>query len=552
MHSVQVSGDITEAAFIIPAAAPFFENSLKIFTLLNHGGTQLQLNVDYFLTHHFVAASDAYGKAIYGVIAFTNSAYAGNVYLDYQTLGGDFVVTDIATLTEITKKYYADVRFTTWDQLTGVPSLLPPVNHAHDVSDVKTLADVVTALESIASSLVGNLATTGNGGASDAALVLIQSHLAATQNAHTASAVGLGNVPNYAAASETDAQQNRSDRLMTPLITSYMVKRATDALGVDVINDTIKTIQTSIASINLTLTNLMSANTSFNTALGLLATNVNQYRADVATLTTTVNNAVDTANLANTTATAAVAQVTAAMANVDQLISDVNNAIYLNTSILPVGSHYINIPAGRAMQFDLIGGGGASGKYYNTVADQVVYSGGPLAGEDSVVYYAGTYTTPIEPVPMLIASGGLAGGNTYGSIGKIGGGKGGTPYVFRSNRIAVSQITSIALAVDLIVDPTGIVGAAGTSGDTAATASNVSGVGGYTINASADDFHQTYGRGRRGSTRAGLVNDQTEAIRVIVNVGRGGRVARASLNDDLTTYTEDATSNGVAILTPVV
>lgn len=190
LRSVQPPSDINQASFVIPLKGPFFVESLKVYTAKNKQGTRLIEGKDFFITHEFVAGTNWLGKPLAGGIAFTNALYTGNLYFTYQTLGGDFVVNDVTILESITRKLYADVRFVTWDQLTGVPSAFPPDAHQHVVTDIKTLADVVTALNSIAAALVGSLDDDTIAGGESAALSLIRQHLSAASNAHTRKRLG--------------------------------------------------------------------------------------------------------------------------------------------------------------------------------------------------------------------------------------------------------------------------------------------------------------------------------------------------------------------------
>jgi hypothetical protein len=165
------------------------------------------------------------------------------------------------------------------------------------------------------------------------------------------------------------------------------------------------------------------------------------------------------------------------------------------------------------MNFKLIGGGAGSGRYFNTSSEQVIYAGGPTSGEDSVLWFLGDRTAAIEPVPLLVAGGGLAGTNSYGNIGRSNSGNGGVCQRFRGGNIQVSQITNINLTTDLVTGDTSTQGTPGVIGDTSNTAVNVSGVGGWKLDASGDGYHQTYGRGCRGTSRAGMGGSGENSVR---------------------------------------
>lgn len=560
LRSVQPPSDINQASFVIPLKGPFFVESLKVYTAKNKQGTRLLEGKDFFITHEFVAGTNWLGKPLAGGIAFTNALYTGNLYFTYQTLGGDFVVNDVTILESITRKLYADVRFVTWDQLTGVPSAFPPDAHQHVVTDIKTLADVVTALNSIAAALVGSLDDDTIAGGESAALSLIRQHLSATSNAHTPQAVGLGNLSNFATASEEDAVALRNDRFMTPSVTSYLVRRMINSENLTQIRADITTLDQTVKAIKLDIANMNNKIASLDDGLAAVNNSVNLYRQEIQNLGLQVEDAIDQAQLSTTIATQALSQSAATEANIELIASRVDEVVYIDGVFLPPGTHYINLPAGARMNFKLIGGGGGSGRYFNTSSEQVIYAGGPTSGEDSVLWFLGDRTTAIEPVPLLVAGGGLAGTNSYGSIGRSNSGNGGVCQRFRSENISVSQITNINLTTDLVTGDTATQGTPGIIGDTSNTAVNVSGVGGWKLDASGDGYHQTYGRGCRGTSRAGMggsagkwevnvKNDTLKTMRFVIQVGNGGVSSRTTANDEVTSVVEKLTTSGVAVLT---
>lgn len=560
LRSVQPPSDINQASFVIPLKGPFFVESLKVYTAKNKQGTRLIEGKDFFITHEFVAGTNWLGKPLAGGIAFTNALYTGNLYFTYQTLGGDFVVNDVTILESITRKLYADVRFVTWDQLTGVPSAFPPDAHQHVVTDIKTLADVVTALNSIAAALVGSLDDDTIAGGESAALSLIRQHLSAASNAHTPQAVGLGNVSNFATASEEDAVALRNDRFMTPSVTSYLVRRMINSENLTQIRADIVTLDQAVKGIKLDIANMNNKIASLDDGLAAVNNSVNLYRQEIQNLGLQVEDAIDQAQLSTTIATQALSQSAATEANIELIAGRVDEVIYIDGVFLPPGTHYINLPAGTRMNFKLIGGGGGSGRYFNTSSEQVIYAGGPTSGEDSVLWFLGDRTAAIEPVPLLVAGGGLAGTNAYGNIGRSNSGNGGVCQRFRSENIQVSQITNIKLTTDLVSGDNATQGTPGNIGDTSNTAVNVSGVGGWKLDASGDGYHQTYGRGCRGTSRAGMggsggkwevnvKNDTLKTMRFVIQVGKGGVSSRTTANDEITNIVDKLTTSGVAVLT---
>ena len=563
LRSVQPPTNIDQPSFVIVRAGPFFRNSLEIFTAPNRGGTKLIEGKDFFVTHEFVAGSNFLGKPMAGGVAFTNALYKGNTYFHYQTLGGDFTVNDTVVLEELTRRYYADIRWVKWDQLTGVPSAFPPDAHQHVVTDIKTMADVYYSLEKIAAALVTGGSGTGDDGSK--ALSLIVAHMSAIQNAHTPEAVGLGNVRNYAMASYEDALANRADRYASPLIVTYMYKKLTEELNPGEMKAEIVQIHKDIDDINKQLATIRSQLQNINLALANMQTSITQIQNSVTQLTNKVNELNDTSHTALTIAQQALGQAAATDANVVALADRTNQILYADNSFLPPGTHRIIIPSNTALRVELIGGGAGSGKWYSLSTDAILTGGGISHGEDSVLWMMGTSKKPVEPIPLLIAGGGKAGLNSYGNIGRSNSGIGGIARRFKGENIYLSSIDpkKINFGVDLVQAGSDNNGLAGTIGDTSNTQVPVAGIGGYSIDASGDGYHQVYGRGCSGNSRAGtggsgarwsviLRNDTKEDQIFMVRVGKGGQSARANLNDETAFSINDLiNTSGIGLLTLV-
>lgn len=564
LRSVQPPTNIDQPSFVIVRAGPFFRESLSVYTGPNKTGTKLIEGKDYFVTHEFVAGSNFLGKPLAGGIAFTNALYRGNTYFHYQSLGGDYTINDAVVLEELTRRFYADIRWVKWDQLVGVPSAFPPDAHQHVVTDIKTMADIYYSLEKIAAALV----TTGGGGeAGDAgrALALIVSHMSAIQNAHTPEAVGLGNVRNYAMASYQDALENRSDRYVSPLIVTYMYRKLTEELNPGEMKAEIVTIRGDIDDIDHQIAAIAAQIQNINLALGNTQTSITQIQQNLAQLTIKVSETADVTNTALTIAQQALGQAAAADANLVLLSERTNKIMYADNAFLIPGTHRFLLPANTALRVELIGAGAGSGKWFSLSTDAILTGGNITHGEDSVLYFMGTSKKPMEPLPLLIAGGGKAGLNSYGNIGRSNSGIGGIARRFRDENILLSSIdpTKINLGVDLVQGSSAVNGTAGVIGDTSSTQVAVNGVGGFAIDASADGYHQVYGRGAAGNTKAGtggsgarwnviLRNDTSEDAIFMVHVGKGGRSARANLNDETAFSIGDSiNTSGVGLLTLV-
>lgn len=551
LQSVQPPADINNATFIVPRAAPFFIEGMEIYTGPNKTGTKLVENIDFFFAHKFVAGSVHLGRMLYGSIVFTNSNYTGNVYLNYQTLGGDFTIDDAGVVERITNLLYRDIRFVTWDQIEGVPSAFPPDAHLHQVNDIKTMDDINEALLSIASALIGE---TGGTGTESQAFALIVAHLSNTTSAHTAAAVGLGNVRNYNVATEADALALRNDRYMTPSVTGYLIARYIANQNLGDIRNRLTTAENDINNLETLTQSLNLALNDTNVELAQLANQLTSYHQEIETINQNINEVWDLANVANTTANSALGQVAAVQSNAEEMINRAYDVLYVANAIYPAGQYMVILPVGSKIMVTMIGAGAGSGRYYNIDSDGVRLGAHPEKGEDSILYFAGTRETPHEPLPLLIAGGGQPGVNSYGAIGAVPGGIGGKAMRFRADRIRVTDIVNVNTATDYVLGGVSENGTNGTGGDTNNPDVAVAGVGGFFINASGDYYRDVYGKGLGGTQRAGLGgsgakwniivdNNSTNDIRLVISVGRAGFSAR---NGDPDAAIQLLRSNGVA------
>ena len=557
LHSVQPPSAISRASFIVLRASPFFLEGVELYTGPNKTGTRLIPNKDYFYTHKFVAGTTYLGRTLYGSITFTNQNYTGNVYAHYQTLGGNFVINDASVIERITNEYYQDIRFVTWDQIKGVPSAFPPDAHQHPVTDIKTLVDVAVALDNIAAAILAS-GSGGGGGGDSGALALITQHLSNQSTAHTPSAVGLGRVANYSVANEADALALRSDRYMTPAVTGYLISRYISNQNLGELRNRVTVLENDVRNIKVQIQDILGLIQNQSESIANLTTQVSGFRRELDIMQNNVGDMQQQVLSAVSTANTAIAIATAADTNMQEAVGRVHDILYVNNSILPVGNHLITVPAGSKVQVTLIGAGAGSGRYHVLNSDGMRYGGNLMPGEESVLFYLGTRQAPIEPTPLAIAGGGAAGLNNWGEAGAVQGGAGGKGWFFRTERIKVSDIKNINLAVDLVEVAPENFGTKGTSGDSANASQDVPGVGGFYINAEGDHYRQRYGRSCPGNTKASLGgsgakvvyildNDTVDDIRIGITVGRHGTSARNAATLDIN-YLTAIESNGVAII----
>ena len=219
-QQVLVAQNFRDQHLIIPAAAPYFADTLQIqFRDTSGQITTLKEGTDYFCTHWFISASRSCAMRVHGSISFINTALSGVVQLRYQTIGGIWVL-DAATIAEILGSAMNNARITSWEEISSTPYAFPPEAHTWDVYDMVGMDAVVQALAGIQ----GTLQATGGAG--------LAAHEADHDNPHivTAAQVGLGNVQNYGIAASSDAVAGTSTTLyMTPAASAAAIQ--TQVLG---------------------------------------------------------------------------------------------------------------------------------------------------------------------------------------------------------------------------------------------------------------------------------------------------------------------------------
>ena len=212
--------------FIIPQAAPFFVSSL---TVRNHAdNSTYQEGVDYVIGHYFVEAMNKTGRAIAGSIRFLRHDIAGVVSLTYQTVGGEWGFDDTAVLKELSNKAVNPL-VRAWGQIDPLPYSFPPIAHDQSVDDLIGFEDVTDALDRIVTAV------------NNAATAAASAHETDLTNPHnvTKTQVGLGEVNNYAVATEAEARTGlRSDRYMTPARTKAAFEALSSPLITNHLNDT--------------------------------------------------------------------------------------------------------------------------------------------------------------------------------------------------------------------------------------------------------------------------------------------------------------------------
>lgn len=138
--------------YFIPTYAPFFQKDFKMYTLTQQGAKRyLVEGVDYVLGFRFIQAITSIGEPIYGAVSFINRSFAGDVYIDYRTIGGDWNI-DLRKIQEIIANLVHNPIITSWEQVANIPYQFPPNIHTHPIDKVTTVEDLIKVIRGLGDS----------------------------------------------------------------------------------------------------------------------------------------------------------------------------------------------------------------------------------------------------------------------------------------------------------------------------------------------------------------------------------------------------------------
>jgi hypothetical protein len=211
---VITSTNFRDYHFFIPKLAPFFAETFSM-TFLNTDGSVRNMveGRDYYLSHHFISASRACARPVYGSITFLDTDTAGVARITYQTVGGDWTL-DEQTIAEILANNLNNPRTSSWEQIVEMPVMFPVIDHQWNLVDMVGASDLVESMDNVRDALL----QTSDGG--------LPQHIADKNNPHEVSKaqVGLSLVENYPVASFEQATAGTNNvSYMTPLRTQQLI-----------------------------------------------------------------------------------------------------------------------------------------------------------------------------------------------------------------------------------------------------------------------------------------------------------------------------------------
>ena len=135
----------TNFNFLIPRAAPYFESSMVVTHVAS--GNVLVKGIDWVPSYKFEMASNTPPfLQVFGSISILTTSYNGStISLEYQTLGGGFVLAE-ADVTTVLTNTAIDPRLASWESVTMVPGVYLPEAHLHHIVDTVGYAELVAAV----------------------------------------------------------------------------------------------------------------------------------------------------------------------------------------------------------------------------------------------------------------------------------------------------------------------------------------------------------------------------------------------------------------------
>lgn len=196
--------------YIIPINGPYFTDSLVIKYTPNTGSERILVEgVDYRNSFQYVDATRKINTPVYAGISFIDLTLNGTVTYNYQALGSAYA-SDEVTINTIETTATVDPMFTSWDSIVTLPPV-PTVTYPWTTVNVDEVHRTVEALGKVG--LVAHLRPR------------FLQQPGETVFIPSAQEVGLGNVPNYPAATEQEALEGVSEQaLMTPAKTAKAVQ----------------------------------------------------------------------------------------------------------------------------------------------------------------------------------------------------------------------------------------------------------------------------------------------------------------------------------------
>lgn len=138
---------------IAPRCGPFFSDKFQI--TLKGSTTPLDFaKGEYSFVYPYMTFVEEYQKLCYGGVLIHNVTNPSDYYIDYDTIGGDYVLDDI-NYAEFIANIINNPRTVNMDQIINFPTEFPPDPHDHPAKDTLGYMDMIVWMKSYLDAIVG-------------------------------------------------------------------------------------------------------------------------------------------------------------------------------------------------------------------------------------------------------------------------------------------------------------------------------------------------------------------------------------------------------------
>lgn len=199
--------DTNGAGIIVPRCGPFFSRNFVI--KLKESGRALSFEAgEYTFLYPFGAFNQRYNRLAWGAIQVKGISTPTDFIIEYDTIGGDFVLSDLA-YAEAVANQLTSPRTTDWNNIVNLPLTWPADPHQQPASDTMNYGDLIVWMQSYMNAVLQNPDATW--------MSRFQQHLEDDlQHAHNADLkmLGVNNLGDWAMARYPDDMTGNSTELL--------------------------------------------------------------------------------------------------------------------------------------------------------------------------------------------------------------------------------------------------------------------------------------------------------------------------------------------------
>ncbi|UQT02799.1 short tail fiber protein [Serratia phage vB_SmaM-Yubaba] len=216
-ESAHVEGG-DKGTIIVPRNGPFFSRNFVI----KKKGSDRPLSMEageYSFIHPFGAFIKRYNRLVWGAIVVKGVATPTDYVIEYDTIGGDFVLNDAAYAAAVANTLTAP-RTIDWNDIVNLPLVWPPDPHDHPASDTMNYGDLIAWMQSYLDAITDN----------DTSVSFVsefKAHLEADlQHAHKATLemLGVAHLKDWAMATTDDIQGNSTELLINMAVMKEAIR----------------------------------------------------------------------------------------------------------------------------------------------------------------------------------------------------------------------------------------------------------------------------------------------------------------------------------------